>query len=238
MGDSNHLILTAVGPDRVGLVERISEFIARHGCNIEDSKMAVFCGEFALIVLLAGDGSKLVKVASNYRQIEAETGLTISIKTPAIRQTPQSFLPYKLTASCMDHPGIVYQISNVLSSMGVNIESMETKTYSAPISGTPIFELEADLAVPILGDQPVHAVFIRAPIIDRIGPGVDVLARLDDGRIVAVRQRNVVATAFHPELSGEPRFHRLIATMAAEHSDPGEGAGRRPHPTRRAGLAG
>ena len=148
MADTNHLILTAVGPDRVGLVEKISEFIARHSCNIEDSKMAVFCGEFALIVLLTGDGNKLVKVASNYRQIEAETGLTISIKTPAIRQTPQSFLPYKLTASCMDHPGIVYQISNVLSSMGVNIESMETKTYSAPISGTPIFELEADLAVP------------------------------------------------------------------------------------------
>ena len=55
MVDSSHLILTAVGPDRVGLVEKISEFIARHGCNIEDSKMAVFCGEFALIVLIAGE---------------------------------------------------------------------------------------------------------------------------------------------------------------------------------------
>ncbi len=64
--------------------------------------------------------------------------------------------------------------------------------------------------------------------------GVDVLARLDDGRIVAVRQRNVIATAFHPELAGETRFHRLVATMAAEHDDPGEGSGRRPHPTRRA----
>jgi glycine cleavage system transcriptional repressor len=65
-----------------------------------------------------------------------------------VRAAAQSFLPYKLTASCMDHPGIVYKISNVLSSLGVNIESMETKTYSAPISGTPIFQLEADLAVP------------------------------------------------------------------------------------------
>ncbi len=148
MADTNHLILTAVGPDRVGLVEKIAEFIARHGCNIEDSKMAVFCGEFAVIVLISGDGNKLVKVANDYREIEAETGLTISLKTPATRKTEESFLPYKLTASCMDHPGIVYQISNVLSSMGVNIESMETKTYAAPISGTPIFQLEADLAVP------------------------------------------------------------------------------------------
>jgi glycine cleavage system transcriptional repressor len=48
----------------------------------------------------------------------------------------------------MDHPGVVYQISGVLRSLGVNIESMETKTYSAPVSGTPLFQLEADLAVP------------------------------------------------------------------------------------------
>ena len=90
----------------------------------------------------------MVKIASDYHEIETETGLTISIKTPAVRKTEDSYLPYKLTASCMDHPGIVYQISNVLSGMGVNIESMETKTYAAPISGTPIFQLEADLTVP------------------------------------------------------------------------------------------
>ncbi len=99
--------------------------------------------------------------------------------------------------------------------------------------GRQLESFEADLPVPILGDRPVHAVFIRAPIIERTGPGVDVLARLDDGRIVAVRERNIIATAFHPELAGETRFHRLIATMASEHDDPGEGSGRRHHPTRR-----
>lgn len=100
--------------------------------------------------------------------------------------------------------------------------------------GRQLDSFETDLAVPLLGDQPVHGVFIRAPVIERVGPGVDVLATLDDGRIVAVRERNVIATAFHPELAGETRFHRLVATMAAEHADPGEGVGRRPHPTRRA----
>jgi len=102
--------------------------------------------------------------------------------------------------------------------------------------GRQLDSFEGELSVPIVGDQLVHAVFIRAPVIERVGPGVDVLSRLDDGRIVAVRERNIVATAFHPELARDPRFHRLIATMAAEHDDPGEGAGRRPHPTRRAGL--
>ncbi len=100
--------------------------------------------------------------------------------------------------------------------------------------GRQLESFESDLSVPVLGDGLVHGVFIRAPIVDRVGPDVDVLARLDDGRVVAVRQRNVLATAFHPELAGESRFHRLVATMAAEHADPGEGAGRRPHPTRRA----
>ena len=99
--------------------------------------------------------------------------------------------------------------------------------------GRQLDSFEAELEVPVLGGTPVHAVFIRAPIIERTGPDVDVLAKLDDDRVVAVRQRNVIATAFHPELAGETRFHRLVATMAAEFDDPGEGAGRRHHPTRR-----
>ena len=99
--------------------------------------------------------------------------------------------------------------------------------------GRQLESFEAEVPVDVLGATPVHAIFIRAPIVERTGPEVDVLARLDDDRVVAVRQRNVLATAFHPELAGETRFHRLMAAMASEHDDPGEGSGRRPHPTRR-----
>jgi len=99
--------------------------------------------------------------------------------------------------------------------------------------GRQLNSFETELDVPVLGSLPVHAVFIRAPVITRVGPGVAVMATLDDGRVVAVRERNVLATSFHPELAGETRFHRLLTTMAAEHADPGEGVGRRPHPTRR-----
>jgi 5'-phosphate synthase pdxT subunit len=100
--------------------------------------------------------------------------------------------------------------------------------------GRQLDSFETELAVPILGETPVHGVFIRAPVVERVGPGVEVLASLDDGRVVAVHERNVIGTAFHPELAGETRFHRLLATMAAEHDDPAEGAGRRRHPVRRA----
>jgi len=102
--------------------------------------------------------------------------------------------------------------------------------------GRQLESFESELDVPVLGDAPIHAVFIRAPIVERVGPDVDILARLDDGRVVAVRRGNVIATAFHPELAGETRFHRLVATMAAAFAEPGEGSGRRPHPVRRRAL--
>ena len=99
--------------------------------------------------------------------------------------------------------------------------------------GRQLDSFEADLDVSVLGDTPVHAVFIRAPVVERVGREVDVLGRLEDGSVVAVRQRNVIATAFHPELTGEVRFHRLLTTMAGAYEEPAEGSGRRPHPTRR-----
>ena len=73
--------------------------------------------------------------------------------------------------------------------------------------GTQVDSFEADLDVPALGEQPVHAVFIRAPVVEQIGNGASALAALDDGRVVAVEQGNLMGTSFHPEVTGETRFH-------------------------------
>ena len=69
---------------------------------------------------------------------------------------------------------------------------------------------ETALPVPVLGPAPVAATFIRAPVVVSAGPDVEPLARLTDGPIVAVRQGAILATAFHPEVTGERRFHRLF----------------------------
>jgi len=69
---------------------------------------------------------------------------------------------------------------------------------------------ETDLSVPALGEAPFHAFFIRGPSIESVGPGVEVLATLDDGTIVAVREGTLLGTAFHPEVSGDPRFHQYF----------------------------
>ena len=73
---------------------------------------------------------------------------------------------------------------------------------------------ETDIDVHGLPGGAFHAVFIRAPIVSGVGGGVEVLARLDDGRIVAVRQDNLLGTAFHPELTADARLHRLFVEMA------------------------
>jgi 5'-phosphate synthase pdxT subunit len=79
--------------------------------------------------------------------------------------------------------------------------------------GRQVDSFEADLEVPALGEPPFPAVFIRAPSLESVGPEVEVLARLDDGRVVAARQGHLLATAFHPELTGDDRFHRLFVGM-------------------------
>jgi 5'-phosphate synthase pdxT subunit len=81
---------------------------------------------------------------------------------------------------------------------------------------------EVDLDVPALGEQPVHAVFIRAPIVESVGAGVDALARVEPGLfgapgdIVAVRQGPLLGTAFHPEVTNDVRFHSYFLSIVRE----------------------
>lgn len=69
---------------------------------------------------------------------------------------------------------------------------------------------ETDLSVPVLGEAPFHAFFIRGPLVESVGPQVEVLATLDDGTIVAVREGTMLGTAFHPEVSADARFHHYF----------------------------
>jgi len=82
--------------------------------------------------------------------------------------------------------------------------------------GRQVDSFEADLDVEALGPPPFRAVFIRAPVIQRVGPQVEVLARLDGGLPVAARQGHLLATAFHPELADDLRFHQYFLTMVEQ----------------------
>lgn len=83
--------------------------------------------------------------------------------------------------------------------------------------GRQVDSFVTNLDIPELGDGgPFPAVFIRAPRIQRVGPDVQVLAKLEDGAIVAARQGNLLVTAFHPELTRDPRFHRYFVQLVEE----------------------
>jgi len=75
---------------------------------------------------------------------------------------------------------------------------------------------ETDLSVPVLGEAPFHAFFIRGPVIEAVGPEVETLATLDDGTIVAVREGTLLGTAFHPEVSGDSRFHHYFLRLCRD----------------------
>jgi 5'-phosphate synthase pdxT subunit len=78
--------------------------------------------------------------------------------------------------------------------------------------GRQVDSFEVDLDIATIGPA-FHAVFIRAPLIERVGEGVETFARLEDGTVVAARQGNLLATSFHPELTGDERFHRFFLSM-------------------------
>lgn len=82
--------------------------------------------------------------------------------------------------------------------------------------GRQIDSFETDLSVNCFPESPMHAVFIRAPIVERIGPDVEVLAVVEKGRPVACRQDNILVTSFHPELSPDLRLHDLFVQMATK----------------------
>ena len=94
------------------------------------------------------------------------------------------------------------------------IAGLMDMTVERNVFGRQVDSFEADLAIAGIGPEPFHAVFIRAPRIASVGPGVTVLAALADGTIVAARQGRLLATSFHPELTDDQRLHQLFLSLA------------------------
>ena len=143
-----YLVLTAVGPDRPGLVNQISSAIHAAGGSLEDSRMAILGGEFAVILLLSGEEGCIGRIESERQSLERATSLSIALRGTARSEQRKSYLPYRIRVTGVDRPGIVLAVSQILSGRGVNVASLESRLAYAPLSGTPMFVLEAELEVP------------------------------------------------------------------------------------------
>lgn len=148
MSSKQYRVLTAVGPDRPGLVERVSKLIHAAGANIEDSRMAILGGEFALILLFGGEPAAIAKVESQANDVAGELDLQINLKSTEGRRRTGDYLPYRLRVSGVDRPGIVAHVSALLAGRQVNVAALDSSLEHAPLSGTPLFQLRALLQVP------------------------------------------------------------------------------------------
>jgi glycine cleavage system transcriptional repressor len=146
--DKGYLVITAVGPDRAGIVSELSGLIHGLGANLEDSRMALLGGEFALLLLVAGTEAVLGRVEARLAESEASLGLKLQAKRTSATRAPKSVLPYRIRVSGFDRPGIVQTVTSLLARRGVNLTALESRLAHAPHSGTPLFVLEADLDVP------------------------------------------------------------------------------------------
>lgn len=146
----SYLILTAVGPDRPGLVDQVSAYLSERNFNIESSRMAALGGEFAIILLASGEEAEVEALLKDHSALASSSGLQVQARAasaPEPRAMPAS-LPYRLRVTSMDHPGIVRQVSRALHQRQINIESLDARVSPAPVSGVPVFNLEATLSVP------------------------------------------------------------------------------------------
>jgi glycine cleavage system transcriptional repressor len=142
------LVVTAVGPDRPGLVKAMSSVILAAGASLSDSRMAILGGEFALLVLVDGSEAALHKVEGDMPSLERELGLKIIAKRTRVEPPRGGLRPYSIRVTGLDRPGIVHGVTELLAARNINVAGLESRVTNAPLTGTPMFVLDAELQVP------------------------------------------------------------------------------------------
>lgn len=143
-----YFVISALGKDRPGIVHELSKVILDSGCNVEDSRMTVLGGEFALILMVSGHWGAITRLERQLPPLEKKLELTIVSKHTEPRAGTQDRVPYTVDVVAMDHPGIVHEVADFFASREINIEEMGTWTYPAAHTGTPMFSLNLTVSIP------------------------------------------------------------------------------------------
>lgn len=143
------LIVTAVGPDRPGLVADLTRHVFEEGASLADSRMVNLRGHFALLALIEGSPQVLASLQRKLESDSAEMGLRLEMyeADKATSRAPGG-VPYRLKVYSNDQPGIAARVTALLRQHSVNVEEMETRVESAPFAGTPLFVLEGVVTLP------------------------------------------------------------------------------------------
>lgn len=144
-----YLVVTLTCPDRPGIVDRVTEAISGFSANWEESRMAHLGGEFAGIVKISVPQEEAEAVAAALWGM-ADDEMTVAVKftkSGASESAGEHGL-YELRLEGADHEGIVHTVSHYLAGRGINVETMDTEVVRAPVCGTPLFHMVAQIKVP------------------------------------------------------------------------------------------
>ena len=142
------LVISALGVDRPGIVDEISNIINSHSLNIEDSRMTVLGGEFAILMLVSGESEAIDALQTQANEIEQSLQMRLLIKTTTEPGNTDNTIPYAVEVAALDHPGIVNNIASFFSAQNINIVNVLTESYSAPHTGSPMFALHMTIGIP------------------------------------------------------------------------------------------
>lgn len=145
---TEYLVLSALGSDRPGIVNQLAKLAASSGCNIDDSRMTVLGGEFAVLMLVSGQSQAIAAMEKTVPDVGAQLGLMLLCKRTQPKQPQPSARPYRIEVSALDQPGLVHELADFFSSRHINIEALDTTTYSAPHTGSQMFGLQMTVNIP------------------------------------------------------------------------------------------
>jgi len=143
-------VISAVGPDRPGLVGELTGHLHAAGANLLDSRMVNLRGQFALVLLFECRESVAGILSRSLPEAAEKMGLRLSLSPhgPAKGAEAVHGIPMRLKTYSLDQPGIVHRVTNLLQAHGVNIEELTTRQESAAFAGTPLFLMEVRMTVP------------------------------------------------------------------------------------------
>jgi glycine cleavage system transcriptional repressor len=143
------LVISAITQDRPGIVNKISQFVTDAQCNIEDSRMMVLGGSFAILMMVSGSEAAIKKLQNQEPALSKALGSSVQMQITADRAVNEQARPYYIEVVALDHQGIVRELSEFVASRNINIESMNTETYAAPHTGSTMFRLEMIVNIPV-----------------------------------------------------------------------------------------
>ncbi|BAP13673.1 MAG: glycine cleavage system protein R [Alcanivorax borkumensis] len=141
------IVISALGTDRPGIVQALSKAVLEYDGNIMDSRMTVLGGEFAVLMLVAGNAATLDSLEAGQQQLADQLNLRITLKRTRAPEASSAALPYEVEVVAMDNPGIVHEIAHFFSGRNINIDDLHTGTYAAPHTGTRMFSLHLTLSM-------------------------------------------------------------------------------------------